>query len=209
MAGSFAWATGDKSLSFRPAEPLRQGSRYEATIAQTARPAIGEGALRRTSSHRFQVLPTPAVVRSTPANGERAADPQAPVAINFAGPLDPNSLGADAVTVLPKPTSMITGYNEYDGNFYLTFDKLPNTAYTVTVSGKIADPYGNRLGNDVVIRFTTRDYSPIIQFASQASHVTAYSTYTSTFAAVTNRNMEEVAFRLYRVPERDFITLTA
>ena len=208
MAGSFAWATGDTSLSFRPAERLRQGSRYEAAIALTARPANGEGTLRRSASHRFLVVPAPAVVRSVPANGERAADPQGPVSINFAGPLDANSLGKDAVTVLPKPASMITGYNEYDGNVYLTFDKLPNTAYTVTVSGSIADPYGNKLGKDVVIRFTTRDYSPIVQFASQASHVTAYSAYTSTFAAVTNRNVDEVAFRLYRVPERDFITLT-
>ena len=43
---------------------------------------------------------------------------------------------------------------------YLDFAKLPDTDYTVTLSGKVADPYGNTLGKDYVLKFRTRRLRP-------------------------------------------------
>ena len=71
--------------------------------------------------------------------------------------MNPASFVTGTVTILPKPTQVYTYYNEM-GQQPLSSDfaKLPATAYTVTLSGKVADPYGNMLGRTTCCSFRTR-----------------------------------------------------
>ena len=109
--------------------------------------------------------------------------------------------------MLPKPTQVYTYYNESENYLYLDFNRLPDTDYAVTLSGKAADPYGNTLGEDYALRFHTRGYDPILQLNNQ-NQVGTYNAYTGTQAVVLYRNLPEVRFDLFSVTPEEFLTLT-
>jgi uncharacterized protein YfaS (alpha-2-macroglobulin family) len=207
VAGLFTWAENDTQLGFKPARLLEFGMRYTATITTAAKPASGQGALRGPEKHVFTTVSLPAIAYTDPRDGVSKATPGGGVRFNFASPMNPASFVTGTVTILPKPTKVYTSYNEWDASLYVGFDKQPATAYTVTLSGKVADPYGNLLGQDYTVHFTTGDYPPYLQLSS-AGYVGTYNAYTTTETLVTYRNVTTVTFTLYRVPDDDFIRLT-
>ncbi len=206
LAGTYRWNLDHTQMGFWPVTPLAFGANYVATVAATARPANGEGSLREQATHTFSTVYTPRIIKTQP--GEKAkADPFDTVTFRFASPMAESSFITGTYTILPKPTQVYTGYNDYENTFYLSFNKLPATAYTVTLSGKLADPYGNTLGKDYVLHFTTSDYQPLLQFNSPGM-VGTYNAYTKTQAIVTYVNVPEILFQLYKVPTADFVALT-
>jgi uncharacterized protein YfaS (alpha-2-macroglobulin family) len=209
VPGFFTWSAGDTVLAFKPAKMLKFGNPYQAVVATSAKPSNGEGALRESSQRilNLRTVPLPKVVRTTPQDQSKRADPSGAVRFEFASPMDPSSFGSGTVSVIPKPTRVYTTYNDWENYFYVMFNMLPSTAYTVTLSGKLADPYGNTLGRDVVVHFTTRDYDPILQLNSPGL-VGTYNAYTQTKAVVTYRNVGQIDFRLYRVSPENFLNLT-
>jgi alpha-2-macroglobulin len=209
VPGFLTWSEGDTVLAFKAARALKFGSTYQAVVAATARPANGQGALRESSQRirNLRTVPLPKVVRTDPRDQSKRSDPTGGMRFEFASPMDPTSFMSGTLTVIPKPTRMYTSYNEIDNYLYLSFAMLPSISYRVTLSGRVADPYGNTLGRDVVVQFTTRDYDPILQLNSPGL-VGTYNAYTQTKAAVTYRNVGEMDFRLYRVSPEDFLELT-
>ena len=156
VPGVFGWNADSTTMSFKPERTLDLGTRYYASVAKSAKPANGQGSLRMASGQEFTTVYPPKILRTTPSNGDIRAPTGGGIRYEFASPLDPTSLVSGTVTVLPKPTQVFTNYSEWDGSLYVNFEKLPNTPYTVaTLSGKIADPYGNLLGRDSVVRFTS------------------------------------------------------
>jgi len=196
VPGVFTWNAEATTLGFKPTRLLGFRTNYTATVAASARPANGQGALRSASSHAFRTVALPGVLRTQPVNNARQVDTDDAVLIYFAGPINPATL-AGSYTILPKPTRVYTYYNEYESIFSLNFEKLPATAYTITLAAAIADRYGNLLGADHVLRFTTGDYDPLIQLTS-AGRVGTYNAYTDTAAVVIYRNMPQVTFTLGR-----------
>jgi uncharacterized protein YfaS (alpha-2-macroglobulin family) len=206
LAGVFTWNADGTMLGFKPAKALTLGTRYRASVAATARPANGQGALRAAVSRDFTTVFPPRITRTLPVNGDTRVTPGGGVSIQFASPISPASLVSGTITVLPKPTRVFTTYSEWDNTLYLNLDKLPDTAYTVTLSGKIADPYGNLLGQDFVLRFVTRQYDSFVQLYSTGP-VGTYNAYTATTAAVTYRNVPQISFGLWNLPDNEFIAL--
>ena len=209
LAGTFNWSKDGTELGFKPAQLLKFGAKYEAGVDLTARAASGQGTLRdnRRQQFPFLTVPLPSVKRTDPTQGFKNVDPQGGVRFEFAGPMAPGSFGKDAVTVLPKPTQVYTYYNESENYLYLDFNRLPDTDYSVTLAGKVADPYGNTLGDDYALRFHTRGYDPILQLNNQTL-VGTYNAYTGTQAVVLYRNLPEVRFDLFSVTPDEFLTLT-
>lgn len=205
VTGTFSWNQDHTQLGFRPEARLSFGANYVATLAKAARPANGQGTLREQAVHQFSTVYTPRIIKTEPAD-KATADPFDTVTFHFASPMDQRSFITGTYTILPKPTQVFTGYND-ESTFFLNFDKLPATAYTVTLSGKLADPYGNTLGQNFVLHFTTRDYKPLLQLNSPGT-VGTYNAYTKTQAIVTYVNVPEILFQLYKVPQADFIALT-
>ena len=205
--GTFTWSEDHTALGFKPTRALAFGTTYLAAVADTASPANGSGRLRGEASRSFTTVSLPEIVRTEPRQGVTNADPFGGVTFEFASPMDPSSFVSGTYTIQPTPTRVYTSYNEYDSTFYLQFDRLPTTAYTVTLSPRLADPYGNTLGEAYVLHFATRDYDPMLQFNSPGQ-VGTFNAYTNTQAFVTYRNVPEVDFSLYAVPAADFIALT-
>ncbi|HEX9118429.1 MAG TPA: Ig-like domain-containing protein, partial [Anaerolineae bacterium] len=204
VTGTFTWNQDASALSFKPARVLEFGTRYQATVATTARSASGQGTLGRTESFSFKTVSLPAINRTNPTEGNRAADPAGSVLFQFAAPMDPASFISGTVTVLPRPTQVYTNYNQWDNSFYVTFDKLATTAYTVTLAGSLADPYGNRLGKDFPLHFKTGDYPPLLDLAN-AGIMGTYNAYTDTEAVVSYRNVPTIGFALSAIPLNDFL----
>ena len=207
VAGTFNWNKDRTQLGFKPERQLHFGTGYTAQVGAGARPGNGQGSLRVATSRSFTTVYPPQISNTTPRQGVTNADPNGGVSIGFVSPLPVSAFITGTYTVLPKPAKVVTGYSSYEGILYLNFDKLPATVYTVTLSGKLADGYGNTLGQDYVLRFTTRDYDPMIQLTSPGQ-VGTYNAYTPTQAVVLYRNVPQVNFGLYRVPVGDFISLT-
>jgi len=109
-------------------------------------------------------------------------------------------------TIIPEPTEVYTYWSEYDNSFFISFDIQPSTSYTFTFGAGIADPYGNTLGEEKVVRFTTRDLDPSAYFSNPAN-VGTYNAYTETIVYVSYRNVSRLDFGLYRLDREDFINL--
>ncbi len=209
VAGTFSWSADGTELGFKPSRVLKFGAAYIARVAPTAAAASGQGTVRKNNKlgFSFTTVELPRVKRTDPVAGLRTVAPEGGVRFEFASPMDRTTFISGTVTILPKPTQVYTYYNEYDNYLYLDFPKLPDTAYTVTLASKVADPYGNTLGKDYVLQFRTGDYEPILQLNGQ-TQVGTYNAYTETQAVVVYRNMPELRFSLYTVPEAEFLKLT-
>ncbi len=72
----------------------------------------------------------------------------------------------------------------------------------------MADPYGNTLGKDFILHFTTGDYASTLDVNGNG-RVGSYNAYTATEAVVSYLNIPSVHYRLYTVPLDDFIALTS
>ncbi len=195
-------------MGFKPKEALKFGARYSRP-GRERRPRL-RAVRARCSKARgfpFETVKLPRITATEPADAAKGVQPDRNVRVAFASPMDPASFVTGTVTVLPKPTQVMTYYNEYDGALFIDFAKQPTTDYTVTISGKLADPYGNTLGKDTTFKFRTGDLDPLLQLNNNQQFGT-YSAYTNTQAAVTYRNVPEVRFSLYKVPPEDLVRLS-
>jgi hypothetical protein len=209
VEGTFSWDQNDTVMSFKPARALEFGARYRAEIDPSAMAVNRQGTLRDSASRTFgfRTVALPNVVRTEPRNGNQNADPIGSVGFFFESPMDPASFVTGTVTILPKPTRVFTGYNPYENTLWVDFPKLPTTPYTVTLSGKLADPYGNTLGEDYVLQFRTRDYDPMLEI-NTPGQIGTYNAYTQTEAVIAYRNVPEIRYSLYRTELEDFLRMT-
>jgi len=209
VAGTFTWNADATEMAFKPTEVLKFGQRYTASLDTTAQAANGLGTLRDNGqlSYALQTVPLPQIISTEPRNGNTSVSPDTTVRLQFAGPMNPTSFVSDTITILPKPTRVFTYYNDYEDNLFIDFQKAPATDYTITLSGKVADLYGNTLGEDYVLKFRTRNLDPMLQLNNMGI-VGTYSAYTDTQAVVAYRNMPEVRFDLYRVNQDELIDVS-
>jgi uncharacterized protein YfaS (alpha-2-macroglobulin family) len=203
VQGDFRWE--DKVMAFVPSTPLALETGYIATLEAGARSARGEGRIAEPYSWRFTTVPYPRIVATDPADGDSEANPYGGMNVTFAGPMDWTTI-APNTTIIPEPTEVYTYWSDYDNSFYFSFGIQPSTDYTFTFGAGIADPYGNTLGQDQVVRFTTRDLDPSVYFSNPAN-VGTYNAYTETVIYVTYRNVSRLDFGLYRLDKEDFINL--
>jgi uncharacterized protein YfaS (alpha-2-macroglobulin family) len=203
IQGAFRWE--EKAMAFVPSAPLALETDYVATLEAGAKAAKGEGRIAAPYSWRFSTVPYPRIVETRPADGDLKADPYGGMNVIFAGPMDPATIMPNT-TIIPEPTEVYTYWSEYDNSFFISFDIQPSTSYTFTLGAKIADPYGNTLGQDQVVRFTTRNLDPMAYLNTPGS-VGTYNAYTETVVYVTYRNVSRLDFGLYRLDREDFIRL--
>jgi uncharacterized protein YfaS (alpha-2-macroglobulin family) len=177
--------------TFTPAEPLVRGARYELSVAAGARAAGGSGAMAQTYESVFRVAPAPALVGSSPADGEEAA--YGSVRLSFSTPLDWATLDRN-LSIEPAPTHIYT--YTYENEFTLDFDAVPETDYTLTVGGASRDPYGVELGDDQVIHFRTRPLGPSLSIVGPYQ-MAAYNAYAPIQLSVRQTNITTLKYALY------------
>ncbi len=142
------------------------------------------------------------MVSTDPANGKSEVRVEREFVAQFRGIVDERTLGADAFSIIPEPTAVYSYYNNYEGRYVISWPMQPQTGYTVTLSGEIADIFGNTLGKDEVIGFRTGNRKPFAHL-NVPNEVGTYNAYADTEIAVSYRNVSELNFELYTVSEAD------
>ena len=207
VRGSFAWAEGDATLTFKTAQRLPLNTNYIAALAVSAHGIGGGGALSEPLQFAFKSAPAPAVILSAPRANATDVDPTAGIQFAFAGHMDPETFKAQ-VHVSPAPADLNGWYSDYDNTYYLGFSLKAQTAYAVVLDAGLADPYGNTLGKPYTLNFTTGSYAP--SFALQTR--SAYGTYTAGMPAhlyASYRNVAALDLELSRMPLAEFVKYSA
>ncbi len=205
--GTFSWSDDAARLTFAPDNPLQFGSRYDVVVEATAQPASRQGTLREAYSSSFDVAPLPAVVSTSPEDGQTGVPTDRTVTIRFNTPLSYTTVLPNiSVSPVLTNTQVYSYYSEYAGEVTLRWTKEAFSPYTVTVGADIADLYGNTLGQESVIQFTTGDHSAFTRInLEQFTHFSAAET------PVVNayyRNMDDLTVDLYRLPMSELDRLT-
>jgi len=191
-------------MEFTPGQRLALDMSYTVRVEGSARTVEGTGSLGRPYEWSFHTVKAPAVLRTEPADGETRAE-MGHFVIYFASPMDVRTIEPN-LTITPKPTEVFTYYNEYENSFTINFPPQPSTAYEMRIGAGMADPYGNTLGQDTVVRFTTRPYPPAA-YLNVPGIVGTYNAYTPTVVYAIHLNVTRLDFELYRLDLATFARL--
>ncbi|HIE39148.1 MAG TPA: alpha-2-macroglobulin, partial [Anaerolineae bacterium] len=205
VEGTFSWSEDSTVMTFLPDGLLPLDTRYTVRIGRTARAAVGDATLEEEYTWTFETVPYPRILRTEPAD-ETLADPDISLEIYFSAPMDVATL-MPHITILPEPTQVYTYWASRNNRLLLSWDIQPSTDYEVHLGEGMADPYGNTLGEDQVVRFTTRPLNPLAYLAVPGN-VGTYNAYTATQIYLLHRNVSRVDLALYRLDWQDFLRLT-
>ncbi|MDY7077396.1 MAG: Ig-like domain-containing protein, partial [Chloroflexota bacterium] len=196
---------GVETMSFTPSQPLDFAGAYRASVARGAKGASGQAGTQRPYVWAFDTIAHPRIVRTDPADGDERADPWGGLEITFSSPMEPESIN-DNFSIRPTvaATEVFTYWWDSNTELEISFPIAPNTDYEVTISGDVQGRYGNALGEDTTIRWSTRARDPRV-YLHAPDRVGTYNAYTQTMAYVTVRNLSRVNFALYRMPLRHFL----
>ncbi|MFQ5577656.1 MAG: Ig-like domain-containing protein, partial [Anaerolineae bacterium] len=203
-------AVGVETMAFTPAQPLEMGAIYTAQIGTSAQGRQGnQSNLEKAYRFSFTAIPPLQVVDTYPADGSTSARPGDNLEITFSAPVNPATFRVGQ-NVLITPSVAVTRVYTYfwdsQTQFNLSFPTEASSPYTVTLGGSIESRYGQPLGEDVTIHWRTTAAEPMA-FLHKPDFVGFYSAFTPTLAYVTVRNVKQVDFALFTLPETDFIRL--
>lgn len=204
--GRFEWSEDSSTMGWYPSGELDMSSHYTWELTQQARSAAGEAQLNESHTSEFWTVAYPELLYTVPGNAEKAADPYGGLELYFASPMDPQTILPN-LTIIPEPTGVYTWWDSWDDRFYVGFEKLPSTDYVVTVGADMADPYGNTLGFDTDIKFTTAK-SPPMAYLNTPGMIGTYNAYTPTVVYAVYRNVSQLDLTLARLDVDDLIGLT-
>lgn len=155
VSGDIQWDEAATTLTFIPIDLLRLDATYIINIAETARGAAGEATLDQGYSQNFRTVPFPRIESTRPANGDRDVTPGRGVSINFASPMNMDTLEGKIV-IEPEPEEWLPVVNG-NRSLSLSFRTRPLTQYRITVLAGAEDIYGNAIPTDYTFAFRTRD----------------------------------------------------
>jgi len=186
------------TLVFTPAQRLAFDTSYTVDVAAGLTGASGGLGMAADARSTLRTVPLPRILGTDPADGATDAPPGSGMRITFNAPIDPATVMPNVV-ITPSPTRVYTYFNQYDTTFYIGFDAQPSRDYTVAIGPDIADPYGNRTGQSLTVRFRTAPLAPSLSLAT-AGFVSTYDTNRAPRAALFATNISQASLALYRLP---------
>jgi uncharacterized protein YfaS (alpha-2-macroglobulin family) len=188
--------TGE-TLVFTPSQRLEFDTRYTVEVAASLTGASGGLGMANDFRATFQTVPRLRILETDPRDGETNAR-RSGLTIRFNAPVDPATVLPN-VAITPQPTEVYTYFNQYDNTFFISFDMRPSTAYTVTIGPDIADPYGNRTGQSLTVRFRTAPLEPWI-YPLTPGFITTFDASRAPRIALMATNVNSASLALYRLP---------
>lgn len=208
--GRFQWSEdtelANSQMSFVPRESLALESTYYAIVRADALAQGGGAGLPSDYVWSFDTVRYPRIVETDPVDGDRAANPGTGLRLRFSALIDPQTV-LPRVTIIPEPTRVYTYWSSYSYQFNVSFESLPSTDYEVTVAPGIADPYGNTIDEEIVVRYSTRALDPVA-WLNVPGDVGFYNGYASTELFAFYRNVSSLDLTLYTMPVDDFLRMT-
>jgi alpha-2-macroglobulin len=201
VTGRFSWSAGGRIMRFQPVLPLEYDAAYTVEVGSGARAATGAATLREPFLARFQTTPRIGIASSSPPDGATGVAVEMAMNVLFRGIVDEKTLGKNAFTIIPEPTEVYSYFYAYDNRWMISWPREPETSYVVTLSGDIADVFGNRLGEQR-IRFQTTQRRPFAHL-NVPNEIGTYNAYNNTEIAASYRNISQLDFKLYGINENE------
>ncbi len=207
VAGSFSWDDSGMVMTFTPsAGLLPYGEMLTATITTSARTLSGQSTLANEVSWTFVTDPLPAVISTTPADGETGIDVYTSIQVFFSSPMDDTSF-TDRIVIQPEPEDpFYTYFNSWDRSLIISTYFAPQTTYTITLLPGSADLLGNTISQPFSFSFTTGDLQPEVSPRVPGT-VGVYDASRPTDLFVRHVNVSRIDFELAALELGDFQTL--
>ena len=201
------------SLTFSPAESYPRGTAYVFELADSVTAldgasmpapyrAVYELGLEDVESWSY--TPPPSILRTVPADGDQDVS-RAGFEIFFASPMNIDTL-VDKISIEPAPDAPPRFYyDDWDDSYWVSFDALPSTDYTIQAAPGMEDIYGHVIDQGLTFRYATAPRSPAfgIEMPGEVGFYNAY--HQPTQLDIYHRGVEQVDLRLHHVPIHDWI----
>jgi len=192
------------ALVFTPATALDFDTSYVIEIDEGIAGEYGGLGLAESSSWRFETVPLPRIVGTSPANGGQDAYPYTSFVIRFNAPIDPDTV-LDNLTFEPAsdPSELRGYFRGWDNSYVVQFGAGPSQDYAVHIGPDIADPYGNTTGQSLTVRFRTGPLDPSA-WLHVPGQVGTFSSYEPARIFVAHRNTDRLTLTLSRLTLDDY-----
>ncbi|MCP4361415.1 MAG: hypothetical protein GY796_25675, partial [Chloroflexi bacterium] len=198
---TFAWDEEWRGLTITPTQQLELETDYLFLLSNTAESAHG-GRLDKAFTWKATTYKHPTIIRTEPVDGETQRHYSSVFSIEFASPMDEDSLEGKVIItpdILGDPNGL---YNAWGWKQYY-YGFKPSTTYTVEILPGMTDIYGNEIKEGQTVTFTTADLPPSSSLNLPYS-VALYRSGGSESLWVTHQNVDELRLDLYEVPLQDF-----
>jgi len=149
VPGVFSWSDDSKTMTYTPDELYRRGVRYTFSIPSGVL-SSGGAVLPAALSRDFYAAMEFFVLSTTPVSGGQL-NQYAPVEIEFNAPIGVDNL-TDYISV--EPEVKLSANNDSGSSLFLYGNFEAEETYTLTVSGGLADIWGDDLEFDFSFTFT-------------------------------------------------------
>lgn len=192
------------TLTFTPDERLSFDTTYTARVEAGVRSTEDGQGMRVPYEWRFTTVPLPRIIDTRPTDGQQDAWPHTDFQIIFNGPIDPATVMPNLEMTPPlSPTQVYTYFNIWDNTFGFSFGAQPSTDYEVRIGPGIADPYGNKTGQEMMVRFRTAALSPWAQIPTPGT-VSTLDAYQPARIVAGYLNTDRLDLSLYRLETDEF-----
>ncbi len=201
---NFTWDETFTTLTIEPKEKFTIASFYELAISNSVQANDG-GTLNEGLAVDFATVTFPSVVSVYPS-AETEEVFNSTITITFASPMDFDSLKGKV-----KITPALAGepdwyYNTYDKTLNI-FGLAPATDYVVRILPGMADPYGNRIKDEISYTFKNGDYSPYARLVLPWTPL-IYRIEGAQEVYFERQNMDEATVSIYSLTADEFADLT-
>lgn len=188
-------------LAFKAAQPLPADTRVTVTARAGAPSAEGPLATREAQSYSFSTYAPLRIEEYGCSWHGDTCPPLTPFYIRFNNPLDAAAYTEDMLRIEPEiPGATV---NLYGNTLNINGQTSGQTTYTVTVSGKIRDAFGQELGQDRRLSFRVGKAEPVLVGPGQV-FVTLDPSATRPLFSVYAINYNRLRARIYSVQPADW-----
>ncbi len=199
IAVNYSWHNNNRVLALQPQERLPLDTTIQLQISDSASDASGGATLAGPFISDFTTVPLPAVRSTNPGRNQTADRWQHGVSVEFASPMDPETL-EDQIRIDPPPSRVRYFFTEFNGRFNMSLDFSleRSTAYEIIIPASAADPYGNTLGQAYTWQFTTPAAPPLASL-NLYGQVSQLSTSFPSRVGIINRNVSRLDVTLHEL----------
>ena len=199
IAFTTVWRDNNRTMGLRPSERLPLGTTLQLQIEASATDATGAANLNAAYQSNFTTVPFPAVLSTTPGRDQTADTWQYGINIQFASPMDADTI-EDQILIDPPPNRIQYSFYESSGYYYanLSFALERSTNYQVTIPATVADPYGNSLGQAYTWEFDTLGATPLASF-NLPGQISQLSTSFPSNVGIMQRNISRLDITLHEL----------
>ena len=167
VAGKFIWEDKNQKLIFKPEKLLNRDTRYRLKLNQGIQSSSGAVVVDGTQIE-YQTVPPLKVVSTTPPlnNLLETYSGYGSLEIHFSAPLDPAGVNSDMVNIQPQITNLNISIPEEEKLLFISGFFEPDQKYTLILDEKIADLWGETLGESAVFKFQTMPAAPSLSILS-------------------------------------------